>query len=46
MLGQEIYHSSISNKEMNINLDDKKTGIYFVTVIQKNGVYTKKINLR
>jgi hypothetical protein len=46
ILGQEIYHSAISNKNTDINLADKKSGIYFVTITNKNAVFTKKINLR
>ena len=45
-LGQEIFRSTAVNKEMDINLSDKRAGIYFVTVTEKNGVFTKKINLR
>ena len=46
ILGQEIFQTNTITKQMDINLSDEKSGIYFVTVTQKNGVFTKKINLR
>ena len=44
MLGQQIYASLLSEKETRINLNEK-TGIYIVTLIQKDAVYTKKIRI-
>jgi hypothetical protein len=45
-LGQEIYNGSLIEKETSINLSKEKTGIYFVTITNKNIVYTKKVYLR
>jgi len=45
-LGQEIYNGSLIEKETSINLFKEKTGIYFVTITNKNIVYTKKVYLR
>ncbi|MGZ4035668.1 MAG: T9SS type A sorting domain-containing protein [Bacteroidia bacterium] len=46
VLGQTVYTSGLSNKETIIGLNEVKTGIYFVTVTQKNGVYTKKVQIQ
>lgn len=46
MPGQVIHTSEINDKQITINLEKEKTGIYFITVAQKNGTYTKKIYLR
>lgn len=46
ILGQEIFTQIITSKEMNISLEDQKSSTYFVSVIQANGTYTKKINLK
>lgn len=45
-LGQEIYNQALIEKETSINLSKEKTGIYFVTITNKNSVYTKKVYLR
>jgi hypothetical protein len=45
-LGQEIYNGLLKDKETSIDLSKEKTGIYFVTITNKNIVYTKKVYLR
>lgn len=43
VLGQEVYKSSLNDKETSIDLSKEKTGIYFVTITGDGIVYTKKI---
>lgn len=45
-LGQEIFCSSIVNKETIIDMTKEKSGIYFTTISQKGIVYTKKVYIR
>jgi hypothetical protein len=46
VLGKNIYEGTLTNRETKINLNEAKTGIYFVTVIQNNGVFTKKVHIQ
>ena len=44
MLGEIIYRSEIKNKSTEVDLSDKKSGIYFVRLVDVKGDYfVKKI---
>ncbi len=45
LLGQELYTSSVTDKETSINMD-QPPGIYVVTVLTNIGAYTKKVHLK
>jgi Secretion system C-terminal sorting domain len=46
VLGQEIYRAPVLKNETMIDLQNQQPGIYFVNILQKEGVITQKINVR